>query len=573
MNRQLARHLWPHLGAFLLYLLASTVLLGLPIHYNFRHEITGKTSTDPMVFLWWLARWPRVLTLHSNPFYTHMIWAPVGQNIAWTTCIPGLAILLWPVTVTWGPVLSFNVASITAPALAATGMYLACQELQIPWRSALLGGWLFGFSSYEFAQLLGELNLAVIWALPFILWLFLRRLHNNIGRVPYIASTAILAAFQFCVSSEIFASAVVFSSIAISLALVPDSNTNTARNVRKILPEVIVSLFISVLILSPYLYAMFSPTALYYQKRTGISTSDVMADPLNFFIPTPVLWLGTRIFGSIGNGLAAGMSDIDAYLGIPFLGIIFLYFREFRQTSRGRYLLVTLATFALLSLGDRLRVHGQITPVMLPWIIFTHLPLIRKMLPGRFAAYVAMPASLIAASWCAHSAAASWKKWGAVFLSVLFLLPNVEPMQIRGPVPEPPFFATGQYRHYIKRNEQIIVLPYGPSMWLQAATHFYFRMVGGYVGGTEPLPFSGIPVDNALNGGPLPANYKSAFRSFLKKYRVGAIVVYGREDSDLQAILGSLPLRGKTVGGVTLFNLRSLSGAAQRTTAGRWVAA
>uniref|UniRef100_UPI0026320253 hypothetical protein n=1 Tax=Acidiferrobacter sp. TaxID=1872107 RepID=UPI0026320253 len=80
MNRQLARHLWPHLGAFLLYLLASTVLLGLPIHYNFRHEITGKTSTDPMVFLWWLARWPRVLTLHSNPFYTHMIWAPVGQN-------------------------------------------------------------------------------------------------------------------------------------------------------------------------------------------------------------------------------------------------------------------------------------------------------------------------------------------------------------------------------------------------------------------------------------------------------------------------------------------------------------
>ncbi len=555
-----------HVSAVTIYLCASILLLGLPIHFEWSNKIAGTDSTDPMVFLWWFARWAHALAAHSKPFYTHLIWVPIGQNIAWTTCIPGLAVLLSPITSANGPVLSFNIAAVTAPTLAAMGLYLVCREIGLPWRAAFFGGWLFGFSSYQFAQLLGELNLAVVWALPFLLWLFFLRLHGRIGRKSFIAASGVLAAFQFCVSSEIFATAVVFSTIAMTLAVLSPALLHGVPRLKATILEGGAALLLSLVILTPYLYSMLGPASSHLQNMIGISPSDVMADPLNFFIPTNVLWLGTRVFGPIGSGLAGGISDKDAYLGLPLISIMVLYAREFGRTPKGRYLLVVLVTFAVLSLGSRLRILGQIAPVIEPWIIFTHLPLIGKALPARFALYVSMVAAIIAAIWLAHSNSAPWKKRLAGCLAVLFLLPNIDSLPMHGSLPAPSFFFSNQYKNYLKPGERVIVLPYGPSMWFQAHTHFYFRMVGGYVGGAEPRRFAGIAVDNALNGGPLAAGYKQAFWKFLWKYKVGAIIVYGPQSKDVQTLLASLPVRGAIVGGVTVFNLkpRIAGGAASR---------
>jgi hypothetical protein len=549
-----------HVSAVIIYLSASLFLLGLPIHFDWWNKIAGTDSTDPMVFLWWFARWSRVLGAHSSFLYTHLIWAPIGQNIAWTACIPGLAIPLSGITLAGGPILSFNVAVITAPTLAATGLYLTCREIDLPWGAALFGGWLFGFSSYEFAQLLGEINLAVVWALPFLLWLFLLRLHNRIGRKTFTLASAALLAFQFCVSSEIFATAVVFSAIAMTLALLSPALLEDAPGLKRTILEGGAALPLSLVILAPYVYSMLGPGSEHLQQAIGISPSDVMADPLNFVIPTDVLWLGTRIFGPIGSELAAGMSDKDAYLGLPLVIILALYAREFGHAPKARYLLVVLVTFAVLSLGPRLRILGQITPVIEPWMIFMHLPLIGKALPARFALYVAMAASVIAATWLARSSLALWKKRLAVSLTVLFLLPNVDSLPMHGSLPHPRFFFSEEYRTYIRPKERVIVLPYGPAMWFQAETHFYFRMVGGYVGGAEPQPFSSIAVDNVLNGGPLAAGYRQAFRQFLKRYKVGAIITYGPQSKDIRTLLASLPVRGAVVGGVTVFALTPSAG-------------
>ena len=556
MNQYKMRRSLEHVAAFSVYLSASTVLLGLPIRFDWYNKIAATGSTDPMVFLWWFARWSRVLSGHSGLLYTHLIWAPIGQNIAWTTCIPGLAIPLSGVTLAGGPILSFNIAAITAPALAATGLYLVCREIDLPWGAAVFGGWLFGFSSYEFAQLLGELNLAVVWALPFLLWFFLMRLHGCIGRGLFVAASAALLAFQFCVSSEIFATAIVFSAIAMALAVLSPALFESAPHLKSTIAESGAAVLLSLVILAPYLYAMLGPASEHLQKAIGISPSDVMADPLNIVIPTNVLWLGTRLFGPLGSELAAGMSDKDAYLGLPLIGIIVLYAREFGRTPKARYILVILVVFAVLSLGARLRILGQITPVIEPWMVFMHLPLIGKALPARFALYVSMAAAIIGAMWLARSSLKPWKKHLAGSLAVLFLLPNADSLPMHGSLPDPPFFLSGQYKNYIRARERVIVLPYGPSMWFQAQTHFYFRMVGGYVGGAVPPPFSGIAVDNALNGGPLVASYRRLFRQFLRKYKVGAIIVYGPQTKDVRALLASLPVRGIAVGGVTVFTLR-----------------
>ena len=555
MKQHKIRRPLQHISAAVFYVLASIILLGLPIHFDWCSKIAGTDSTDPMVFLWWFARWSRVLAGHSSLLYTHLIWAPIGQNIAWTTCIPGLAIPLSGITSIGGPILSFNIAATTAPALAATGLYLACREIDLPWGAAVFGGWLFGFSSYEFAQLLGELNLAVVWALPFLLWFFLLRLHGRIGRKTFIATSAALLAFEFCVSSEIFATASVCSAIAMTLAVLSPALMDGAPSLKSTILEAGAALLLSLVILAPYIYSMLGPASGHLQNAIGISPSDVVADPLNFVIPTDVLWLGTRLFGPMGSDLAAGMSDKDAYLGLPLVSIMILYAREFGLAPKARYLLVMLVTFAILSLGSRLRILGQITPVIEPWMLFTHLPLLDKALPARLALYVSMVAAIIAATWYARSSSALWKRRLAGGLAVLFLLPNVDSLPMHGSLPDPPFFLTGQYKDYIRPGERVIVLPYGPGMWFQAQTRFYFRMVGGYVGGAEPRPFSEIAVDNTLNGGPLVAGYKRSFRQFLRKYKVGALIVYGPQSKNVRTLLASLPVRGTAVAGVTVFAL------------------
>jgi hypothetical protein len=72
---------------------------------------------DPTVFMWFLSWWPYAITNHLNPFTTHVLWAPGGINLSWSTCIPSLALLLWPMTTLWGPVVSFTIVTLAGPAL------------------------------------------------------------------------------------------------------------------------------------------------------------------------------------------------------------------------------------------------------------------------------------------------------------------------------------------------------------------------------------------------------------------------------------------------------------------------
>ena len=105
--------------------------------------------------------------LHGhNPFVTHVLWAPHGSNLAWTTSIPGLALLLAPVTLAAGAVAAYNTAAILLPALAAWTAFLLCRHLTRSFWASLAGGYLFGFSSYLLAQELGHLHMTSVFLVP-----------------------------------------------------------------------------------------------------------------------------------------------------------------------------------------------------------------------------------------------------------------------------------------------------------------------------------------------------------------------------------------------------------------------
>ena len=112
---------------------------------------------DPQIPIWSFAWWLHAIEHGSNPLYTHEIWAPSGVDLAWVNTVPPVAVLFAPLTWLLGPVPSYDIAAVLLPAVAAWSAYLLCRHLTGGrfWPS-LVGGYLFGFSSYVLGHVLGQ---------------------------------------------------------------------------------------------------------------------------------------------------------------------------------------------------------------------------------------------------------------------------------------------------------------------------------------------------------------------------------------------------------------------------------
>jgi uncharacterized membrane protein YdjX (TVP38/TMEM64 family) len=105
-----------------------------------------------------------------------VIWTPGGANLAAATSMPAASLLLSPVTAAFGPIVAFNVLAFLGPVLGAWFAFRLCRYVTGAWLPSLVGGYVFGFSSYELGQLAGHPNLVLIFLVPaavhlVLLWL------------------------------------------------------------------------------------------------------------------------------------------------------------------------------------------------------------------------------------------------------------------------------------------------------------------------------------------------------------------------------------------------------------------
>jgi len=159
--------------ALILYLALSLIYFGTVKNYSHRYLGFG---ADPIAYIWFLNWWPWAIGHGLNPFVSYYVWHPHGYNMTWAGSVPAAALLMFPVTWIANPVVSFNVLSLLAPALAAGAGFLLARYLTRDTSASFIGGYLFGFSSYELGHLLGHLNLDLIFVVPLlVLFVLLRR--------------------------------------------------------------------------------------------------------------------------------------------------------------------------------------------------------------------------------------------------------------------------------------------------------------------------------------------------------------------------------------------------------------
>jgi hypothetical protein len=426
---------------------------------------------DPQLFIWYLGWIPHQLSQGLNPLFTDHLSYPPGVNLMWNTSMLFPAVLLWPVTAAFGPVVAYNMLITGGIALSAWCGFLAARRFVDRDLACFLAGLLYGFSPGMLAQALGHPHVVVALFPPVALLLGHEILvRRRLNPVVAGALAGVAAALQLLTGEEVLAATLVIGVFGVALlALMHRDQLRTS------LPYVAkasgAALFVfAILAAYPLGFQFLGP-----QRVSGsVQGPDVyVSDLLAFFLPGNLIHF-------TGN-----VTENDAYVGLPLLALFAAGLVLGWHAPRIRWIGLTALVVAVLSLGPHLHVDGIVTPVLLPWALVAQLPLMESALPARLMDIGFLGIGIVVAYACAR-ALSSTRGWQYV-TAVLLLLGAV----IVPPLPypsvaatAPPFFKSGGDVEKIQEGSVVLVTPFSSkestdAMFWQASAGYRFRMPEG----------------------------------------------------------------------------------------------
>ena len=543
---RVARGSWPPA----VYLVLSLALFGIPVLGHFGTHIIAFEDGDPSVFMWFLAWWPHALLHGLNPFVTHAILYPDGYNLQWVASMPLPSIVLAPVTLGFGPAVTWNVLQLLCPALSAWTAFLLCRHVVGRTLPSLVGGYVFGFSPYMLSNLQASPNLALVALLPIFVLVVLRRLEGTIGSRRFVVEMTVALAAQYLIATEVLATAVAFGILALVLAAIFAPERRSALwDVAKLL---VVSFATTAILISPFLYYFL------FGAHYPPSNTRFRADLASFVLPPKGVVLGFH-----GPGGGSTGSALVAYLGLPLLVLIALFLWSRRRERSTWWLALFMFLVLLASLGPRLLVRGTETGIWLPWDLVGRLPLLRYAIPERLVLFLTLPAAVIVALWLGTGsrggARGSVARWALALLAVACIVPNAGAAAWDTAISEPAFFAHHAYRRYLNGSDHVLTVPFwGPNQRWIADAGFPFALSAGATGQGQSPGYTRYPIWRTLVDFPypLPPDYGYQLRRFLAAKHVTAIVVEQGFPGPWSKLFGTLGVRPVATGGVLLYRLR-----------------
>lgn len=400
------RPIWLHLSVF-----GGFVLLGLVLWWHV--WITGSpTSTitcqcgDPSQELWFLAWTPWALIHGHSPFLSNAIYAGQGgANMMTNTSWMLPAVLLAPVTWLFGPIASFNVAAVLAPAVSGWCFFAAARKLTAFLPAQVLGGLLYGFSPFILQNdPFGHINftLAFFPPLVFILLYDLVSTHRH-SPAQVGVWLAILVVAEFFTSTEMLALSALIIAITLLAAVAMAPRAAWAQRTR-VLTGFGVTAAISLPILAyPVWFTLAGP-----RHIVGVPWADA---PQWGTTPSAIVDAGVRLgqssyfdktggyYGAIGPNAGPLHLPSLLYVGIPVLVVIALSVMTWYRWRVAWALVIGTAVAWLFSFGTTFGNVGAgpaaSRPWWLPWRLFAHLPLVGDILPIRFGILVTFGVAML----------------------------------------------------------------------------------------------------------------------------------------------------------------------------------
>lgn len=549
-------------AALAAYTLLSIALFGRGVIGAPGDRVVGDGGADKSIFMWAFEWWPYAIAKLEDPLDANVVWMPHNIDLAWVADVPLASVAAWPLTYLAGPVVTYNVLALAAPAVSAWTAFLLCRRVTAGMLPSLFGGFTFGFSSYQIGQTVGHLHLTLVFLIPLCALVVLDRYEERVSRRRAICLLAAALLAQLLLSTELFALLLLSGATYAIVVLWRFQSAQRAR-ARAVMVEVAIAVVAALTIASPYLLHAFASR----EAQPVRSPTAESADILNLVVPTRRTMLRPPGSESVTQRFTATGAERGAYLGIPLIAILALFASQ-RPLSRVRQsLLFGAAALALASLGPRVHVAGHVVGVG-PWWPLAKLPISDGALPVRMSVFVSLLVSLCCALWLADRGDHPLARWLLAGIAVVALLPTFSGRLWVAEVPRSSYFSNARYTHHIAPGETALVLPYGPGGWSllwQAEAGFRMRLVGGHFGRwTTPAEADWNDVYRSLGPRTLPGG-PSRLREFLAAHDV-AVVVVGPGTPATAARLVRNTFVGEPAirsGDALVYRTRPLSGAAR----------
>jgi hypothetical protein len=425
---------------------------------------------DPGLFIWYLGWIPHELAQGHSPLFTDYLSYPTGVNLMWNTSMVFPALVLWPITALFGPVVAYNVLITAGVGLSAWLGFLAARRFIDHQAMSLAAGLVYGFSPALVAQALGHPHVVVSFFPPVALILgdeiFVRR---RMRPMAAGALSGLAAGLQLLTGEELLAMTALIAAIGVALLALLHRD-----EVRPSLPFVLkaagAALFAFAIVAAyPLAFQFLGP-----QRVSGnVQQPDVyVSDLLAFVIPS-------RLINFTGN-----ITENGAYIGLPLLGLFAAGLVAGWRRPATRWIGLMTLIVAVLSLGPHLHVNGSVTPIWLPWAAVAQLPLVGSALPARLMAIAFLGIGIVAAGAFAI-ARAPVRRFAAgslLFAGLLAIAPSWP--YPSAPATAPAFFRPGGDVERINPGALVLIAPFSSkqstdAMYWQAVANYRFKMPEG----------------------------------------------------------------------------------------------
>jgi len=543
-----------HLGVFLVYLTLSFLFFGRGVAGHFSDRFIGRDA-DPPQMMWLLAWWPFALSHHFNPFLTDYVWAPVGFNFAWMTSTPLASILATPFIKTIGVVATLNVFTLLGAPTAAMSAFVLCRRISYSTTSSMLGGFVFGFSSYVMCHTLANLNLILIFPIPLAAYLVVRRFEESISSRRFVVLLALALTSEFLLDMEVLAMATLIAGVAFAAAL-GFSPRERRRELMRLVPLTAAASAIMAVVVSPYLYYFLFFGTIHQPLWPSERFS---TDVLNFVLPTTTNLMGTLgLIANVASRFPGLLVERGGFIAFPLFAIAIVWARAHWREPFCKALTVTLLVVMFAAVGPYFQIDGHpISPM--PWLMLTHVPLLQHALPGRLMLFPPLAFAIIASLWLSDPKNNPQLKMLAAATTVALMLPNPSARFWTSPVDTPAFFTDGSAMKSLSRNDVVLTLPWGStgnSMLWQVECGMCFRQVSGYTA-MERFAVRRWPIVNYFLGSRDLPQPELQLKAFLANNNVTAIVVDDAKPqaADWNALLATLGVAPQKLSGVSLYRV------------------
>ena len=159
-----------------------TLVMTYPLIRRFTSAIPGDGFDGWQNYwnLWWVRQ--ALLVEHAHPWFTDMLYAPVGVSLLFHTLNLFNGLTTLPIQLAWGLFPAYNSAVLFSFAMSGLGAYLLARYVLGPRSSrlaAFAAGIIFTFSPFHIAHLLGHMQVMSMEWVPFFALYLLRTVEGE----------------------------------------------------------------------------------------------------------------------------------------------------------------------------------------------------------------------------------------------------------------------------------------------------------------------------------------------------------------------------------------------------------